>query len=224
MYLTCLERPMKKAILPFLLLSCLVLSGCGDSRKPEASQPAEQPTASQQGSQPDGEKPADGKNAEKPETSADTGLGITANEYQATYNSHVEQFNAQMKKDPVRMLPLNLKINGKQFNACTMPYACLNGTMTEDGQYINKIAISGTLTLQTPKSLALAPVHMMIGAVSAVKGASIPDIKDLLDKLSGEAQKRQSTSSSLVFRGCQITFSHPKTERIVVTVTKAPAK
>jgi len=132
--------------------------------------------------------------------------------------------NTQMKKDPVRMVPLNLKVNGKQFKACTMPYACVDGTMTENGQYINKIAVSGTLTLETPKSLALAPVHMMIGTVSAIKGASIPDIKDLFDKLSGDAQKRHTNTATTVFRGYRIEFSHPKTERIVVTVTKAPAK
>ena len=217
---------MKKAILPIILLSCLALSGCSDSKKPDASQPAqsETPAASQQGSQPDDGKPAEDKNAEKPETAAGTGLGITADEYQTAYNAHVEQFNAQMKKDPVRMVPLSLKVNGKKFHACTMPYACLNGTMTEDGKYINKIAISGTLTLQTPKSLALAPVHMMIGTASAIQGASIPDIKDLLDKLAGDAQKHHATSSSLVFRGYQIDFSHPKTEQIVLTVSKAPSK
>ncbi|MGN0918625.1 MAG: hypothetical protein ACI4NO_05735 [Oxalobacter sp.] len=217
---------MKKAILSIFLLSSLALSGCTDSRKPEVSQPAEQPpAASQQASQPNEGEPAESKDTEKPETAAvDTGLGITANEYQTTYNAHVEQFNTQMNKDPVRMVPLNLKINGKKFNACTMPYACLNGTMTGDGRYIHQIAISGTLTLQTPKSLALAPVHMMIGSASAIQGASIPDIKDLLDRLSDDAQKRHATSSSLVFKGYRIDFSHPKTERIVLTISKAPIK
>lgn len=217
---------MKKTVLPILLLSSFALFGCTDSRKPEASQPAEQPpAASQQVSEPDEGKPSEGKDTEKPETATvDTGLGITANEYQTAYNAHVEQFNAQMNKDPVRMVPLNLKINGKKFNACTMPYACLNGAMTEDGRYIHKIAISGTLTLQTPKSLALAPVHMMIGSASAIQGASIPDIKDLLDRLSDDAQKRHATSSSLVFKGYRIDFSHPKTERIVLTISKAPSK
>lgn len=217
---------MKKAIPSIFLLSSLALSGCTDSRKPEVSQPAEQPpAASQQASQPNEGEPAESKDTEKPETAAvDTGLGITANEYQTTYNAHVEQFNTQMNKDPVRMVPLNLKINGKKFNACTMPYACLNGTMTGDGRYIHQIAISGTLTLQTPKSLALAPVHMMIGSASAIQGASIPDIKDLLDRLSDDAQKRHATSSSLVFKGYRIDFSHPKTERIVLTISKAPIK
>ncbi|MBR7070092.1 MAG: hypothetical protein IKI30_06570 [Oxalobacter sp.] len=213
---------MKKIFLPIILFICLALSGCGDNKKPEASQPAQQetPTASQQSTSPNEEKPGD-----KPEeTAADTGLGITSDEYQTAYNTHVEQFNTQMKKDPVRMVQLNLKVNGKQFKACTMPYACVDGTMTENGQYINKIAVSGTLTLETPKSLALAPVHMMIGTVSAIKGASIPDIKDLFDKLSGDAQKRHTNTATTVFRGYRIEFSHPKTERIVVTITKASAK
>ena len=135
---------MKKIFLPIILFICLALSGCGDNKKPEASQPAQQetPTASQQSTSPNEEKPGD-----KPEeTAADTGLGITSDEYQTAYNTHVEQFNTQMKKDPVRMVQLNLKVNGKQFKACTMPYACVDGTMTENGQYINKIAVSGTLT------------------------------------------------------------------------------
>ncbi len=213
---------MKKAFLPIILLGCLVLSGCSDSKKPEASQPAPQevPAASQQGTSQNEEKPA-----ETPETATtNTGLGITDREYQTAYNAHVQQFNAQMKEDPVRMVPLTLKVNGKQFKTCTMPYACLDGTMTEDGQYINKIAISGTLSLQAPKSLALAPVHMMIGTASAIKGASIPDIKDLFDKLSGEARNHHASTATTVFRGYRINFSHPKTEKIVVTVSKAHSK
>ena len=215
---------MKKIFLPIILLSCLALSGCSESKKTEASEPAQQetPTASPQSTSTNTNE---GKTDEKPEeTAADTGLGITSDEYQTAYNAHVEQFNTQMKKDPVRMVPLKLKVNGKQFKACTMPYACLDGTMTENGQYINKVSVSGTLTLETPKSLALAPVHMMIGTVSAIKDTSIPDIKDLFDKLSGDAQKHHTNTATTVFRGYRIEFSHPKTERIIVTITKAPAK
>ncbi len=212
---------MKKNILSIALFACLALSGCSDSKKTDGSPPAQQdtPAASQQ------DMPKkDESTAGTPETvQADTGIGLTGKEYQAAYNAQVQQFNIQMKQDPVRMQPLNLKIRGRKFSACTMSYACLDGTMTEDGKYIRHIAVSGTLTLKKPRSLALAPVHMMIGAVSAIPGASIQDIKGLLDKLADEAQKRQPAKSSTVFMGYQVTFSHPKVERIVLSVEKEKA-
>ncbi|MBR5999975.1 MAG: hypothetical protein IK089_01810 [Oxalobacter sp.] len=213
---------MRKALIPATLLF-LLLTGCNDSPKPtEASQPAPQPTASsepKEAPKPE-EKPADPTE----EKTVSTGLGITTNTYQATYNAHVDKFNAQMKQDPVRMTKITLKVNGKQFSACPMSYACINGTLTEDEKYIDTVSISGTLTLKEPKSLALAPVHMMMGTVSAIQEAAIPDIKDMFDKLSKEAENHPSKTASMVIKGCKITFSHPRTEKIVLTVSKAPAK
>lgn len=203
---------MKKTLLALSLLSCLVLAGCGDNKKPDT--PSSQPPAgSVTASAPEVKSP------ETPETTTSKGLGITSAEYQSAYNAQVQQFNTQMQKDPVRMNPLNLKINGKQFKTCPMSYACLNGTMTEDGKNIEKISITGTLNLQTPKSLALAPVHIMIGTASAIPGTSIPEVKSLLDQLAHTAQK-QSNVASTVFKGYKVEFSHPKEPLLVLTVSK----
>ena len=118
------------------------------------------------------------------------------------------------------MTPLKLNTSDKQFKSCPMSYACLNGSMTEDGKQIEKISITGTLTLQTPKSLALAPVHIMIGTASAIPGTTIPEIKTLLDQLANTAQKNHSTSASTVFKGYKVQFAHPKEPLLVLTVSK----
>lgn len=203
---------MKKTLLTASLLGCLILAGCGDNKKPESGA-SQSPVAS-------ASLPAEVKPAETPDATVSKGLGITSAEYQSAYNAQVQQFNTQMQKDPVRMAPLNLKISGRQFKSCPMSYACLDGSMTEDGKQIEKISITGTLTLQTPKSLALAPVHIMIGTASAIPGTSIPEVKSLLDQLANTAQKSHSTTASTVYKGYKVQFSHPKEPLLVLTVSK----
>ena len=209
---------MKKIVIFVVMLSCLILSSCKEKTQQSTLQ------SPQQAASVNTSMTASSNKISSEKTTLHQGLGITTKHYQTAYNAQVQQFNQQMKQDPIRMTALNLKITGKQFKACSLPYACLKGVLTEDSQYISQIAIIGTLTMKTPKSLMLAPVHMIIGTVSAIPDATIPEIKTLLDKLSHDAQKRHSLTASTQYKGYNLQFFHPKQEQIILTITKPLTK